>query len=76
MCKVGDVSVNELNKLAKELDDLRKNLQNLIDKKDNLSDPEVIVVSKMLDALLNKYNNLLYNKQLNNNTFMIAGFRH
>ncbi|QZY54804.1 aspartyl-phosphate phosphatase Spo0E family protein [Crassaminicella profunda] len=41
---------------------LRKDMQNLIEQKDNLLDPEVIRISQELDVVLNQYNIYLINK--------------
>ncbi|QXM07186.1 aspartyl-phosphate phosphatase Spo0E family protein [Crassaminicella indica] len=41
---------------------LRKDMQNLIERKDNLLDPEIIRISQELDVLLNQYNIYLINK--------------
>ena len=39
--------------------EMRQSLQDLINKKPSLLDPEVIIASQELDKALNEYNNLL-----------------
>ncbi|MCT4605557.1 MAG: aspartyl-phosphate phosphatase Spo0E family protein [Marinisporobacter sp.] len=41
---------------------LRKDMQGLIEQKNNLLDPEVIRISQELDMVLNQYNIYLMNK--------------
>lgn len=42
-----------------KINELRKLLQNMIDCKDNLLDPEIINTSVLLDEILNEYDELL-----------------
>ncbi|WP_368488331.1 Spo0E family sporulation regulatory protein-aspartic acid phosphatase [Clostridium sp. BJN0013] len=53
----------EIEKLLKNIEILRKQLEDVIDKKQsNLIDEEVISMSKILDATLNQYNEILAEK--------------
>lgn len=46
----------------KNIDELKKNLNILLDKKDfNLQDEEIIKASQELDIAINKYNELIIN---------------
>lgn len=49
----------ELQMLVKKIDDVRKCMHETIDKSSNLTDIEVVRISKMLDFLLNEYDKLL-----------------
>jgi hypothetical protein len=49
----------ELQMLVKKIDNTRKCMYDTIDRNLNLTDIEVVEVSKMLDFLLNEYNELL-----------------
>ncbi|HHV98497.1 MAG TPA: aspartyl-phosphate phosphatase Spo0E family protein [Clostridiaceae bacterium] len=52
----------KLVELNGKIQSLRKYIHNLIEKKNDLRDPEVLAASKMLDAVLNEYNNLIKDK--------------
>lgn len=53
----------EIEKLLQNIEILRKQLEDMIDKKQgNLIDEEVISMSKILDAALNQYNKILAEK--------------
>jgi ElaB/YqjD/DUF883 family membrane-anchored ribosome-binding protein len=47
--------MNKYDSLIKEIQILRERLHELINKKSNLKDSEIIDVSKKMDALLNEY---------------------
>jgi hypothetical protein len=53
-------SLESLN-IKKRIEELRIVLQELIEKKTDIVDPEIVMASEVLDTLINKYNNL-YNK--------------
>ncbi|RSL34439.1 aspartyl-phosphate phosphatase Spo0E family protein [Salibacterium salarium] len=55
---MANVNLDELNK---QIETLRKTLNNLANEK-SLTDPEIVETSKMLDALLNQYEQLLRRK--------------
>lgn len=50
-------------KLRDEIHQLRKNINDAIENKDNLLDPEILAMSKKLDSLINKYYKL-HNKKI------------
>ena len=52
----------DVNKLMNDIEDLRKYLHSTIDKK-NLSDIEVMFISRELDKLLIKYHRLMEQKE-------------
>ncbi|MBU3145195.1 aspartyl-phosphate phosphatase Spo0E family protein [Clostridium sp. CF012] len=55
--------MSEIEDLLKDVEILREKLLFLIDKKqDNLVDPEVVNISKVLNAALNEYNKVLEKK--------------
>lgn len=59
----GGVSMSELEDLLKDIDILRAQLEELINKKQgNLVDPEVVTASKILNAALNQYNKFIDEK--------------
>lgn len=53
----------DTKELLEKIRDLRKYLNNLIEKKNDLLDPEIMGVSKMLDLLLNEYEKLIKAKE-------------
>jgi hypothetical protein len=60
---VGGVNLSEIEKLIKDIDTLKKNLNELIEKKDfNLQDPEIIKASQELNIVITRYNNLIAEK--------------
>ena len=54
--------MDELKTLSIEIDKLRKYLHNLIDKKKDLADEEILAASEALDNSLNQYYNLINKK--------------
>lgn len=59
----GGVIMSEIEDLLKDIDTLKEQLNELINKKqDNLTDPEVVEASKILNAALNKYNKFIDEK--------------
>lgn len=55
--------MSEVQELLNDIEKLRDRLQNLIIvKHENLTDKDVVATSKMLNALLNQYNNFLDEK--------------
>lgn len=55
--------MNELKILLNDIEKLRENLHKLINAKDvNLTDPEIITASQMLNAALVKYNEIVSGK--------------
>lgn len=60
---VGGVILSEIENLIKDIDTLKKNLNELIEKKGfNLQDPEIIKASQELDIVIAKYNDLITKK--------------
>ena len=52
--------MSEIENLIKDIDTLKKNLNELIEKKDfNLQDSEIIQASQELDIIITIYNNLI-----------------
>ncbi len=51
--------MSELKELIDKIQDLRKYLHLLLEEKENLLDPEIVSVSKMIDTLLNEYEKIL-----------------
>lgn len=49
----------ELKELINKIEEMKKYLARLIELKQDLVDPDVIAVSKMLDIVLNDYNELI-----------------
>lgn len=59
----GGVDLSEIEKLIKDIDMLKKNLNELIEKKDfNLQNSEIIQASQELDIAITRYNNLIARK--------------
>gem|GEM_PF-2585085 len=55
--------MSELKNLIQKIDELKENLNKLIEKKDfNLQDPEIIKVSQKLDEYITKFNELIHKK--------------
>lgn len=55
--------MNEVEDLLKDIEILRGQLEYIINEKSgNLIDAEVVAASKILNAALNKYNSLIYEK--------------
>lgn len=60
---VGGVNLSEIENLIKDIDTLKKNLNELIEKKDfNLQDPEIIKASQELNIVITRYNDLIAGK--------------
>lgn len=52
--------MSELENLLKDIEELRKNLQDLIAAKNfNLQDTEIITASQILNAAITKYNEII-----------------
>ncbi|EMS70616.1 aspartyl-phosphate phosphatase Spo0E family protein [Ruminiclostridium cellobioparum] len=57
--------MSELQRLLDDIDKLRENLHEVISKKGiNLTDPEIISASQMLNAAITKYNEIINKKGL------------
>ena len=55
--------MSEIDELIKDIDNLKENLNELIDRKNfNLQDPEIIKASQELNKVITKYNNLITKK--------------
>jgi stage 0 sporulation regulatory protein len=56
----------ETKNITEKIEEVRKKMNDLIKEKGDLLDPEVIIASQMLDAVLNEYNYILKkrNRQL------------
>ncbi|WP_129725010.1 aspartyl-phosphate phosphatase Spo0E family protein [Xylanivirga thermophila] len=55
--------MSEIEKLLRDVDKLKTNLNELIKEKNfNLQDPEIIKASQDLNNVINKYNNLIIKK--------------
>lgn len=60
---LGGDAMAEVEELLKDIEKLRDRLQKLIiAKHENLTDKDVVATSRMLNALLNQYNNFLDEK--------------
>lgn len=51
--------MEKLENINKKICEMRQTLQDLINEKPSLVDPEVVAASQELDKALNEYNNLL-----------------
>ncbi|MZK53977.1 Spo0E family sporulation regulatory protein-aspartic acid phosphatase [Clostridium beijerinckii] len=51
--------MKEMENINNKINMMRKLLQDLINEKSNLLDPDVILVSQELDEILNEYNKLI-----------------
>jgi hypothetical protein len=51
--------MKNVEKTNEKIGEIRQLLQELIDEKSNLADPEIIVASQKLDEALNAYHHLL-----------------
>lgn len=51
--------MENIQKATQKVGETRQLLQDLINEKPSLLDPEVIIVSQKLDAVLNEYDNIL-----------------
>lgn len=51
--------MENIENVNKKIYEMRQALQDLINEKPNLVDPEVVAASQKLDKALNEYNNLL-----------------
>lgn len=55
--------MSEINNLMNDIESLRKNLYEMINKKNvNLSDPDVVTASEMLNAAILKYIEIINKK--------------
>jgi len=55
--------MSEIEDLLNDIEELRGNLLDLIDQKDNnLQDPEIIAASQILNSALTKYNEIIVQK--------------
>lgn len=60
---VGGVILSEIKLLLEDLEKLRKNLEELIERrKGNLQDPDIIIASQMLNSTITKYNDFIKDK--------------
>ena len=48
--------MNELDKLSLDIENLRQEMHDLIEKEDYIISPEIIIISQRLDELIVKYN--------------------
>ncbi len=60
----GEIKIDKLEKLEKMIEELREYLNELINEKGNLLDSEVLSASKILDSILNKYNEVIIRNKL------------
>lgn len=54
----------DIRQLLTMIQELRDYMHDLIDKRKDVLDPEVLAASKMLDALLNEYEKLIREKEV------------
>ena len=54
--------MNEIKNIVEKIQQIKENINKLIEEKENLQDEEILTESSKLDILLNKYNNLLTRK--------------
>lgn len=54
--------MSEIKDLIEDIEKLRDNLYELVEKKQNIQDPEVLAASEILNAAIVKYNELLKKK--------------
>ncbi|MFZ5352131.1 MAG: Spo0E family sporulation regulatory protein-aspartic acid phosphatase [Bacillota bacterium] len=55
--------MSEIKLLLEDLEKLRKNLEELIERrKGNLQDPDIIIASQMLNSTITKYNDFIKDK--------------
>lgn len=55
--------MDKIEQLMLRIDEMRKQMNDLIQEKENLVDPEVVAASQELDSVLNDYNNILKSKK-------------
>ncbi|KAJ49826.1 hypothetical protein BD780_001958 [Clostridium tetanomorphum] len=55
--------MDEFKRLKQIIDELRKDMYDLIEKKSDLLDPEVVLASQMLDVVLDEYYKILEKKK-------------
>ncbi|MHB8125859.1 MAG: Spo0E family sporulation regulatory protein-aspartic acid phosphatase [Desulfitobacteriaceae bacterium] len=53
--------MSDLKEIIRQIEELRMTLHKITEEK-TLTDPEVVAISQMLDAVLNEYNKLLKHK--------------
>lgn len=51
--------MSQEDKIAEKIEELRQIMNQLMNKKDKLTDPEVVALSQKLDKLLNEYNDFI-----------------
>lgn len=51
--------MSELEEVTKRINELKRYLIQIMELKHNLTDPDVVAISKMLDIVLNEYNELI-----------------
>jgi len=57
--------MSELKEVQRKIEEMKKYLSRIIELKPSLVDPDVIAVSKMLDTVLNQYNEMVKSEQDN-----------
>ncbi|AYD39686.1 aspartyl-phosphate phosphatase Spo0E family protein [Clostridium fermenticellae] len=55
--------MNEIKEILRQIEDLKENLNNLINQKSILLDPKIIAASQMLDSILNEYDGIIKKQQ-------------
>lgn len=55
----GELIMDSINKIDKQIYEMEQNLLNIIKEKVDLFDPEVIVASQQLDSILDEYSHLI-----------------
>lgn len=55
----GELIMDSINKIDKQIYEMEQNLLNIIKEKVDLFDPEVIVASEQLDSILDEYSHLI-----------------
>lgn len=56
--------MDKIKKLLKKIDETRNYMNDLIEQKSDLLDPEVIVASQMLDSILDEYYKILQKENI------------
>ncbi|AKA72228.1 aspartyl-phosphate phosphatase Spo0E family protein [Clostridium scatologenes] len=57
-------NIQECEYLLTEIDNMRKHMYVIIERGVSLTDDEMLEISQRLDSLLNDYNKLIYNKNV------------
>lgn len=55
--------MNEIKEILRQIEDLKENLNKLINQKSILLDPKIIAASQMLDSILNEYDGIIKKQQ-------------